>query len=254
MARNPLAARSRTPHVSVLVTYRDAEGRQLPLPQAQTRESFTGLQLLTKRVLGFAEDSLSGFTQDFTIRQMGPSTFSIEVRAAATHGIRLRGRRAAQEYLTVTAMLHHLTDVIMGVSVAGVYLANHPDVRVRYVEDDFGPYYELFNGDRAVMAVDASSLEGLLTPEGMGVLCALVANLKQPGLAYATITQHTPGLKYVRRTQVATTDALRAFAAGQPLPVTTQDLAEARERARAGAASSSAQDQVPTAEGEAPTA
>lgn len=228
MARNPLGTRSSTPQVSVLVAYRDAEGRQLPLPQAQTRESFTGLQLLTQRVLGFAGDLLSGFTQDFTIMQMGPSTFRIEVRASSTQDYRFFSRKAFYDQLAVTALLDHLTDVLTSVGTAGVYIANHPDVTVRYVEDDFGPYYELFDQGRAVLAVESGPLEKLLQPDGMAVLRALVANLKQPGLAYATLTQQTPGLTYVRRTQVSTTDALRRFAAGAPLPLTTEDLAAAR--------------------------
>ncbi|RKQ36410.1 hypothetical protein [Kocuria tytonis] len=216
--------------IPVLATYTDENGHQLPLPQARMRESFTGLQMLARQILSGAEDPLDGYDQDFTIMQMGPSAFEIEIRATAKRQNRLRGRAAAKKHLLIVATLDHFTDVLVAMGELACHIANHPDTEVRFVASCYGDYYEFLERGRVVKAMEAGAVELLVTPESVEILRVILANLKQPGVAYATLTKRIPGMAHMRRTVVGSTQHLRDFADGGPFHLTPEMLATARSR------------------------
>ena len=194
------------------------------------RESFTGLQLLAGHILGTADNVLREYEQDFTIMQLGPSAFEIEIRALMRRPSRLRGRAAVKNQLLVVGILDYFTDVLIGLGEVGCFLANHPDCTVRYVNGAYGPYYEVVRGGTAVMALEAQLMELLLSPEAVEILRVLLANQKQPGVAYATLTKRVPGVHHMRRTVIPARAPLRDFADGGPLPLDLSSLEQARAR------------------------
>lgn len=233
VARNALGTVPPKAHVIALITYRDARGQQLPLPQSQMRESFTGLQLLTQQLLGDAGGLLSGWGQDFSIMQLGPSVFEIEIQAVAPSQSRQRGRTAMKNHLIALGLLDHLTDVLIDMGEAACFMAGHPEAELRYMDGYYGPYYEFVCDGQAVRAIEAHLLELLVAPDAVDGIRAVVANLKQPGVSYATIAKRVPSLSYMRRTQVPANDRLREFANGGPLPFTCESLEAARANAPA---------------------
>lgn len=230
VAARTAAADTGNARIPVLVTYTDERGLQLPLPQAQMRESFTGLQLLAGHILGTADNVLGEYEQDFTIMQLGPSAFEIEIRAVQRHPNRLRGRAAVKNQLLIVGILDYFTDVLIELGEVGCFLANHPDCAARYVDGAYGPYYELVVDGTAVLALEARTMELLLAPEAVEILRVILANQKQPGVAYCTLTRRVPGVHHMRRILIPASDALRDFAEGGPLSVDLTSLEEARAR------------------------
>ncbi|RLY94940.1 hypothetical protein EAE32_07460 [Kocuria tytonicola] len=230
MAARSAATPTGRARIPVLATYTDERGLQLPLPQAQMRESFTGLQLLAGHILGTADNVLEEYEQDFTIMQLGPSAFEIEIRAIKRRQNRLRGRAAVKNQLLAVGILDSFTEVLIGLGEVGCFLANHPDAEVRFVDGAYGPYYEVVQGGTAVLALEAQLMELLLSPEGVEILRVLVANQKQPGVAYCTLTKQVPGVQHMRRTVIPTSRPLRDFADGAQLPLDLRSLEQARAR------------------------
>ncbi|MDO4919688.1 hypothetical protein [Kocuria sp.] len=215
--------------ISVLITYRDHNGRQGDLPPSSFRESFTALQEITQSVLDTAGDGLSGYSQDFAAMQKGPSSFEIEVHAHLARGSAMLGRLRGRRSVSLVSLLDHLTNVLIALGDAICCLASHPDARVRYVEGYYGPYYEILDGGLAGMAVEARSMEVIVTPRFQEAFRPMMANFVQPWVAYVTFTQRVLGLEFMRRTQVLVNEHTRAFAHGAPLRVTEETLREARE-------------------------
>lgn len=217
--------------VPVLVTYTDAQGHQLPLLQAQMRESFTGLQLLARHVLGVERKVLEGYTQDFTVMQMGPSALEIEIRAIPVRQNRLRGRAALKRHLRTVGVLDRFTDVLISLGELACFIARHPAAEVRFVSGCYGDYYEFLDGGRVVLAMEAPSVERLLEPDSVQIMRVILANQKQPGVAYCTLSKRILGVEHMRRTIVPANEHLRAFADGAPLHITRETLEVARARA-----------------------
>lgn len=218
--------------IPVLVTYTDEQGHQLPLPQAQMRESFTGLQMLARQVLGAEHEALKGYTQDFTMMQIGPSAFEIEIRATPLRQNRLRGRAALKRHLLLTVgVLDRFTDVLISQGELACFIACHPSAEVRFVSGCYDDYYEIMDKGRVVLAMAASSVERLLEPDSVQVMRVILANQKQPGVAYCTLSKRILGVAHMRRTIVPANQHLRAFADGAPLHITRETLEAARARA-----------------------
>lgn len=231
VARNYLGTVPPKARVIVAVTYRDGDGRQLALPQSPLRESFTGLQLLTQQLLGDARGIISGWNQDFSIGQLGPSAFEIEVRAEAPKRVSLRRPATMTKHVMVLGLLEHLTDVLIDLGDVACFMAGHPTAHLRYIDGYHGPYYEFIQDGQAVKTIDARLLELLVAPGSVDGIRAVVANLKQPGVAYATVAKRVPGLYYVSHVQVPANEHLRDFANGGSLPFSQACLDAARAQA-----------------------
>ncbi|MGW2673451.1 hypothetical protein OG312_00395 [Kocuria rhizophila] len=216
--------------IPVLITYSSSTGLQLPLPQATMRESFTGLQMLSHHLFAPSTVALEGYQHDFTIMQMGPSAFEIEIRASVLRSTRRRGRTAAKNHLRTAGILERLADMMIGVGELACFIANHPDVQVRYVDGCSGQYYEFLVDGEVVRAMEARAVELLTTPPLQESMRAILANLKQPGVAYCTLAKRIAGVDYMRRVVIPASDHLRSFANGGPFPLSAEDLAEARAR------------------------
>ena len=216
--------------IPVLITYSTSAGLQLPLPQATMRESFTGLQMLSHHMFEPSAITLEGYQHDFTIMQMGPSAFEIEIRASVSRSARLRGRTAAKNHLRTAAILERLADMMISMGELVCFIANHPDIEVRYVTGCSGQYYEFLVAGHVVRAMEARAVEILPTLPLQESMRAILANLKQPGVAYCTLERRIAGVDYMRRVVIPSSDHLRRFANGGPFYLTAEDLETARAR------------------------
>lgn len=216
--------------IPVLITYSTAGGLQLPLPQATMRESFTGLQMLSHQMFEPSATALEGYQHDFTIVQMGPSAFEIEIRASVSRSTRMRGRTAAKNHLRTAAVLERLADMMISMGELACFIANHPELEVRYVSGYSGQYYEFLVAGQVLRAMEARAVEILPTLPLQEAIRAILANLKQPGVAYCTLEKRIAGVDYMRRVVIPSSDHLRRFADGGPFYLTAEDLERARAR------------------------
>ena len=133
-----------------------------------------------------------------------------------------------KDHLATLSTLEHLADVLIDLGETACFMACHPEAEVRYVDGYYSPYYEFMQHGVAARAIDAQLLELIVAPEAAEGIRAILANLKQPGVAYATISKSIPRLRYTRRTQVPVNDRLREFADGAALHFTQDTLDAAR--------------------------
>lgn len=162
--------------------------------------------------------------------QMGPSAFEIEIRASVSRSARLRGRTAAKNHLRTAAILERLADMMISMGELVCFIANHPDIEVRYVTGCSGQYYEFLVAGHVVRAMEARAVEILPTLPLQESMRAILANLKQPGVAYCTLERRIAGVDYMRRVVIPSSDHLRRFANGGPFYLTAEDLETARAR------------------------
>ena len=135
------------------------------------------------------------------------------------------------KHVMVLGLLEHLTDVLIDLGDVACFMAGHPTARLRYIDGYHGPYYEFIQDGQAVKTIDARLLELLVAPGSVDGIRAVVANLKQPGVAYATVAKRVPGLYYVSHVQVPANEHLRDFANGGSLPFSQACLDAARAQA-----------------------